>query len=341
MGRGFPACYAGAMGLPEVFVTRALPAEVLARLDGRASWRCWPGEGAPPRQALLEGAARAEGLLCLLTDRIDATLLDAAASLRVISSCSVGLDHIDLAAASVRGIPVGHTPGVLAETTADLTLALALAAARRIPEADAFVRSGGWTPERHWAPDLMLGRDLHGSTVGLVGLGAIGQAVARRLAGFGCRVLGWTRSGRGVPGVEAVALEALLPASDFVSLHVALAEETRGLLGAAELAAMKPGSILVNTARGGLVDEAALARALASGHLAAAALDVFEGEPLDPASPLLAAPNLVVAPHIGSASVRTRTRMAELAVENLLAGLAGEPMPACANAADLSRASRG
>jgi len=280
---------------------------------------------------LEDGVRDAAGLLCLLTDRVDAALLAGAPRLRVISSCSVGLDHVDLAAATARRIPVGHTPGVLTETTADLTLGLLLAAARRIPEADRFVRTGAWTPERRWEPEMLLGRDLYGSTVGLVGLGAIGQAVARRLVGFGCRILGWTRSGRDVPGVEPAELDGLLAAADFVSLHVALTPETRGLLGAERLAAMKPGAILVNAARGGLVDEAALAQALRTGALAAAGLDVFAAEPIDAGSPLLGLDNVVVAPHIGSASIRTRERMAALAVDNLLAGLSGRALPACAN----------
>jgi len=313
---------------PEVYVTRALPGPGFAGLGSRARVACWPGPGGPPREALEAGVAHAEGLLCLLTDPVDAALLAAAPRLRVVSSCSVGLDHVDLEAARARGIAVGHTPGVLTETTADLALALMLAAARRIPEADRFVRDGRWRPERRWEPDMLLGRDLHGATVGLVGLGAIGQAVARRLAGFGCRVLGWTRSGRAVPGVEPAELPALLADSDFVSLHVALAPETRGLIDAARLASMKPGAILVNTARGGLVDEAALAERLRTGALAAAGLDVFAEEPVPPASPLLALPNVVAAPHVGSASVRTRERMADLAVENLLAGLEGRPLPA-------------
>jgi glyoxylate reductase len=319
------------MGRPRVFATRSLPGSALDRLAEAARLRVWPGPGGPPRTALEDGVREAEGLLCLLTDPVDAALLAAAPRLRAISSCSVGLDHVDLAAATARGIPVGHTPGVLTETTADLAVALMLAAARRIPEADRFVRAGDWTRERQWEPDLLLGRDLHGATVGLIGLGAIGQAVARRLAGFGCQLLGWTRSGRAVPGVEPAALPELLARSDFVSLHVALADETRGLLGPEAIAGLKRGAILVNTARGGLVDETALADALRSGALAGAGLDVFEQEPLDPQSPLLGLDNVVLAPHVGSASVRTRTRMADLAVDNLLAALAGEPMPACAN----------
>jgi glyoxylate reductase len=312
-----------AVGLrPRVYATRRLPGRAFAALGERVKLEVWPGSGAPEPGELLRGAARAEGLLCLLTDRIDAALLAACPHLRVISSCSVGLDHVDLAEAARRGIRVGHTPGVLAETTADLAFGLLLAAARRIVEADRFVRAGGWTREHRWDPDAFLGPDVHGATLGVVGLGEIGRALAKRAQGFGMRVLGWSRSPREVPGVERVALPALLRASDFVSLHVALAPETRGLLGRAELSQLRPGAVLVNAARGGILDEDALAEGLRSGRIAAAALDVFSREPLDPASPLLSAPNLVLTPHIGSASVATRTRMADLAVENLLAGLA-------------------
>ncbi len=311
--------------LPQVYVTRRLPGGLEARLLPHTRLRVWPERGAPARAALLAELSDCEGLLCMLSDRIDDELFAAAPRLRVVSSLSVGVDHIDLAAARRRGIPIGHTPGVLVEATADLCFALLLAAARRIPEADAFVREGRW---QRWEPDLLLGRELAGATLGILGLGAIGRAVARRAQGFGLRVRGWTRSGRGAPGVESVGFDALLASSDFLSLHLALAPETRGLLGRAELARVKPGAILVNTARGGIVDEAALADALRSGRLAAAALDVFEVEPLPAGHPLLALPRerLVLAPHIGSATLATRTRMAELAVENLLAGLAGRPL---------------
>ena len=248
------------------------------------------------------------------------------------SHCSVGVDHVDLAAACQRGIPVGHTPGVLTETTADLAFGLLLAAARRIPEADRFVREGLWTWERRWEPDLLLGRDLHGSTLGIVGLGAIGQAVARRALGFGMQVLGWSRSEGLTPGVERVSrLDELLGRSRFLSVHVPLTLETRGLIGADQLARLPRGAVLVNTARGGIVDEQALAQALSSGALHAAGLDVFSEEPIPRSSPLLGLPNVVFAPHIGSASVATRERMATLAVENLREGLAGRPMPHCAN----------
>ena len=313
---------------PRVFVTRALPGAGLAPLAREAALEVWPEAGAPPRAALLAGAAEAEGLLCTLTDRIDAELVARAPRLRAIASCSVGLDHVDLAAATARRIPVGHTPGVLTDTTAELAIALLLAAARRVVEADRFVREGRW---QEWSPDLLLGRDLFGSTLGVIGLGAIGRAVAARASALGMRVLGWNRTPRPAVGVEPVSLADLLARSDFVSVHVALTEDTRGLLGAAALARMRPGAVLLNVARGGIVDEAALAAALASGRLAAAALDVFATEPLPATSPLRAAPNLVLTPHIGSASLRTRARMAELAVENLLAGLRGERMPHCAN----------
>lgn len=316
---------------PRVFVTRALPGDALERLGRTTELDVWSGPGPPPARELRRRTRRADGLLCLLTDRVDAALLEASPGLRVISSYSVGVDHVDLEAASRRGLPVGHTPGVLTETTADLAFALLLAAARRVPEADRFVRERGWTEDRAWAPELLLGRDLHGATLGLLGLGAIGRAVARRAAGFGMRVLGWTRSGRRVEGVEPAGFEALLERSDFVSVHVALAAETRGLLGPRELGRMRPGSVLVNTARGGIVDEAALAEALRRGPLGAAALDVFDEEPLPEASPLRAFPNLVLTPHIGSATVATRARMAELAVENLRAGLEGRALPHCAN----------
>ena len=313
--------------LPLVFATRALPGDAFRRLPERVTLRVWPGPGAPAADALREGAREAEGLLCLLTDRVDGALLESCPRLRVVSSCSVGLDHVDLAAAAARGIPVGHTPGVLTETTADLAFALLLAAARRIPEADRFARDGSWTSARLWEPDLLLGRDVHGATLGIVGLGAIGCAVARRAAGFGMRVLGWSRSGRAVSGVTLVSLEHVLRESDFVSVHVALTDETRGLLGAAALGRMKRGAILVNTTRGGVVDEGALVAALRDGRLAAAGLDVFEREPVPQESPLRALPNVVLTPHIGSASVATRERMAALAVENLLAGLEGRPLP--------------
>lgn len=314
-----------------VFVTRALPGPALARLAQRVNLTLWPGAGQPGPAQLRERLADCDGLLCMLTDRIDDELLASAPRLRVVSSCSVGVDHVDAAALTRRGIALGHTPGVLVDATADLAFALLLAAARRIAEADRFVRAGDWTPARRWEPELLLGKDLRGATLGLIGLGAIGQAMARRAQGFGLRVIGWTPSGRAVEGVAPASLDEVLAQSDFVSLHIALSAGTERLIDANALARMRSDAILINTARGALVDETALAAALAEGRLGAAGLDVFQREPIGAAHPLLALPNVVVAPHIGSATLGTRSRMAELAVDNLLAGLRGEPLPHCAN----------
>ena len=314
-----------------VFVTRSLPGQALQRLAQRVDLEVWTGSGAPGPGALATGAARADGLLCLLTEPVDEAFLARWPGLRVISSCSVGLDHVDLEAATQRAIPVGYTPGVLAETTADLAFALLLASARRLPEADRAVRSGAWTWERF----LMLRRPprwalFPATPLFRAGPGALATGAARA-RGFNMRVLGWSRSGREIAGVERAGFEQVLAEADFLSVHVALAPGTRGLLDAGAIGRLKRGAVLVNTARGGILDENALVEALRSGHLAAAALDVFETEPLPGDSPLFSAPNLVLTPHIGSASVATRERMADLSVENLLAGLEGRPMPHCAN----------
>ncbi len=314
-----------------VFVTSPMVGNALERLAREVEVDLWTGEGQPDADAMRTRLQHCEGLLCLLTDRVDATLIDACSKLRAVTSCSVGLDHVDIKALSARKIPLGYTPGVLVETTADLAFALLLSSARRIVEADRFVRDGHWTPARKWQPDMLVGRDLSGATLGIVGLGEIGQAVARRARGFGMRIVSWTRSGRTSEGVEAVSLDTLLTESDFVSLHLALTPETRNLIDEQAIARMKPGAVVINTARGGIVDETALAMALQEGRLAGAGLDVFEQEPVPLTNPLLALSNVIVAPHIGSASIATRTKMAELCVDNLLAGLAGKPMPHCAN----------
>jgi glyoxylate reductase len=307
--------------MANVFVTHELPGDAVDRLAAEHEVRVWPEPHPPPRDALLEGARDAEGLLSMLTDRVDADLIDASPKLRAIANYAVGTDNIDLEAATARGIPVGNTPDVLTDTTADLAFALMLAAARRIVEADSYVRAGRW---REWAPDVLLGHDMHRATLGIVGFGRIGRAVARRAEGFSMTVIHTSRSG-GVP------LDELLERSDFVSLHAPLTPDTRGLIGERELALMKPTAILVNTARGGLVRTDALEKALQSGRIAAAGLDVTDPEPLPADHPLLSAPNLVVAPHIGSATHRTREAMADMAVDNLLAALAGARMPHCAN----------
>jgi glyoxylate reductase len=318
--------------LKNVVVTQALPGEHLAALAEQCELQLLQGPPTLSEPRLRDAMAGCHGLICLLTDTVDRALLDAMPNLAFVSSVSVGVDHIDVDALTRRGIPVGHTPGVLVDTTADTAFALLLAAARRVAEGDRYIRDGNWRPGKRWSPDFFLGKDVSGSTLGIVGLGAIGQAVARRAAGFGMRVLGWTPSGRVVPGVENVSLEELLARSDFVSVHLALTAATRNLLDAGRIAAMKPGAVLVNTARGGIVDELALARALDNGHLFAAGLDVFEREPVNLDNPLLQHPRVVVVPHIGSATTQTRGKMVELAVQNALAALQGQRMPHCVNA---------
>ena len=303
------------------FVTRDLPGSALDRLRRAHEVEVWSGPGPPPRGELVARAGEAEGLLSMLTDRIDADLLDAAPSLRAVSNYAVGWDNVAVAEATRRGIAVGNTPDVLTEATADLAWALMLAGARRVVEGHDAVRSGGWTT---WTPDWLLGRDVHGATLLIVGRGRIGSAVARRAAGFATEVLTWGRS-------SGEALEEMLPRADFVSLHCPLTPETRGLIGERALAAMKPTALLVNTARGPVVDTAALDRALRAGRIGGAALDVTDPEPLPSDHSLLGAPNLTVLPHLGSATHAAREAMADRAVENLLASLTGERMPSCVN----------
>ena len=315
----------------KVFLTHRLPGERVHELARACELNVWMGPGLLSAADLRAGLAGCQGLVCLLTDRIDRALLDAAPDLRFVSSMSVGVDHVDVQALTERGIPLGHTPGVLVETTADTAFALLMAAARRLGEADRFVRQGNWTADTAWAPDFFTGKDVNGATLGIVGLGAIGQAVARRALGFGMRVVAWNRTPRAVPGVELLPLEELLALSDFVSVHVALSADTRQLLDGDKIALLKPGAVLVNTARGGIVDEAALAVALGEGRLFAAGIDVFEQEPVAVDNPLLGLPNVVLAPHIGSATQRTRALMADMAAANALAALRGEPMPCCVN----------
>jgi glyoxylate reductase len=307
--------------MARVFVTRSLPGPALERLAEVHDTDVWPDRLPPPAPELRERARDVEGLLPLLTDPIDAELIAACPRLRAISNYAVGVDNVDVEAATAHSIPVGNTPGVLTDSTADLSVALMLGIARRIVEGDAYVRAGEWAT---WEPGLLLGHDLHGATVGIIGFGRIGQAVARRLEGFGCEVLHTSRSG----GVE---LGELLERSDFVSLHCPLTPETRGLIGAEALRRMKRTAYLVNTARGPIVDSDALCSALEEGEIAGAALDVTDPEPLPADHPLVGAPNLIVIPHLGSATHATRERMADMAVDNLLAGLAGERMPYCVN----------
>jgi glyoxylate reductase len=322
--------------MPLVYISRRIPHEPVDLLrDAHVTVEQWDSDDPVPYEVLCEVAPRLDGLLCLLTDRIDAAFLARAERLKVVSQMAVGVDNIDVATATARGIPVGHTPGVLTDTTADLAFALILATGRRVVEAAEAVKQGQW---RTWMPMWLTGHDVHGATIGVLGAGRIGVAVARRATGFGMRILYHDT----VPSPAAEALGAvrvdrakLLAESDFVTLHTPLLPETRHLVDEGFLRAMKPSAILVNTSRGAVVDEAALYRALSEGWIYAAGLDVTEVEPVPMTSPLLTLPNCVVLPHIASASVPTRTRMAVMCAENILAGLHGEPLPYCANAAGL------
>lgn len=319
------------MNRPRIYITRQIPATGLDLLRAEGEVQVWPSPLPVPRETLLEAVAEAEGLLTLLSDPIDAALLAAAPRLRVISQYAVGYDNIDVAAATARRIPVGNTPDVLTDATADFAFALLMAAARRLPEGSANVRQGEW---HTWGPQTLLGQDVWGATLGVIGLGRIGQAMARRGKGFAMRVLftdPHCKAEGAALGAECVPLETLLAEADFVSLHCPLTPETRGLIGARELRRMRPTAILINTARGAVVQQEALLQALREGWIAGAALDVTDPEPLPPTHPLVGLPNCLITPHIASASVTARTRMAVLAAENLLAGLRGERLPHCVN----------
>jgi glyoxylate reductase len=342
-----------------VFVTRPVADIALRRLAEHARVDLWDDDAPPPHEELVVHLRDCDAVLSMISDRLDARTIAGARRLVAISNLAVGVDNIDLVAATRASVAVGHTPGVLSETTADLAFALMLAAARRVAEGDRFIRAGRW---RMWTPRLMLGRDVWGATLGVIGWGAIGQAIARRAAGFGMRVLyaahnsasSATASSKSttttkakaraltqersapattVVGAACVELGQLLATADFISINVPLTPQTRGLIGARELSTMKRGAILVNTARGPVVDQAALSDALRSGHLGGAGLDVTETEPIDADDPLLKLANVVITPHIGSASHATRHRMAELAVDNILDVFAGRLPRHCANPA--------
>ncbi len=318
-----------------VFITCELFTGSLASLEKIAAIEVWPEEKNLTYEILREKTAACDGIICMLSDRIDAELIrHAEPRLKVISQMAVGYDNIDVAEATRQGIPVGHTPGVLTETTADLAFALLMAAARRVVEAAEEVRAGIWRP---WGPDVLTGYDVHGAVMGIVGMGRIGEAVARRARGFNMRVL--YSSAHRKPevereiGVEYAMLEEMLPVVDFLCLHTALTPDTRGMIGSRQLAMMKPTAILINTARGGVVESAALEYALMSGVIAGAGLDVYDPEPIQADNPLLKMKNVVILPHIGSASKITRRRMAEMTVENMVAGLSGARLPYCVNPA--------
>ncbi len=311
-----------------ILVTRHIYPEALALLEAEAVVEYHDSAGGLSAAELEAAVADKHAIVCHLTDRIDASVMDAGADLKVIANVAVGFDNIDLAAAAARGIAVTNTPGVLTETTADLAFGLMLAAGRRIVEADRFLRAGRW---RRWQIDLLCGHDVHQKTLGILGFGRIGRAVARRARGFGMRVLYHSPAPVAARverehGVEYADRESLFRRADYLSIHVPLNEHTRHLVGANELELMKPTAVLVNTSRGPVVDEAALARALASRRIAAAGLDVFEAEP-EVSPELIGLDNVVLVPHIGSASIETRTRRCTMAAENAIAVLRGERPP--------------
>lgn len=324
------------MSKPRLFVTRQIPSQGLAMvqtLSAEYDLEIWPDSLPPAYAVLLEKVKGLSGLLCLLTDKIDANLMDAAGpQLKVISQMAVGFDNIDVAAATARRIPVGHTPGVLTDATADFAWALLMAAARRVVEGDKFARAGKW---QTWGPIDFLGPDVSGATLGIVGFGRIGQAVVKRAQGFDMRVLYFdpTRQPEAEQAYHATYadLDTVLREADFLSIHTTLSQDTYHYFDDAKFKMMKPSAVLINTARGPVVDPAALYRALSSGTIAYAALDVTEPEPIKMTDPLLTLDNIIIAPHIASASFTARNKMATMAAANLSAGLKSERLPNCVN----------
>lgn len=320
--------------MDRVFITRAIFPPAVEELKAKFDVEIWPESTPPTVDVLIEKANSIDGLLTLLSDPINSVVIKTGAGhhLKVISQMAVGFDNIDIKTATENNIPVGHTPGVLTETTADFAWSLLMAAARRVVEAHNEIQSGVWRP---WGPDVLCGADIFGATIGLIGFGRIGQAMARRARGFNMRVL-YTQRHRDLSaeeqlGAEYVSMDELLGLSDFVTLHAYLTPEARGMIGAEQFELMKPGAIFINTARGAMVDHDALYQALLSGHIASAALDVFDPEPIPMTHPILRLPQVVITPHIASASTKTRQRMAFMAAENLMAGLEGKRLPYCAN----------
>lgn len=314
--------------LPVVLMTHTLPQEWIASLEGRCSLSIGPLDATEMDSTLVSKLPDAEGLFSLLTIPVTKKVLDQAPKLRVVSNMAVGVDNIDVKACTERKIPVGNTPGVLTEATADLTMALLLSIARNLPRASLDAREGLW---KTWSPTGWLGTELNGTILGIVGMGKIGKAVAKRALGFGMKIYFTDPEVESETGATQVPFNELLKMSDFVSLHTPLTESTRGMINQSTLSLMKPSAILINAARGPLVDTTAIVTALKEHRIAAAALDVTDPEPLPPNHPLFALPNCLVVPHIGSATNQTRRKMAELACQNLLAGLNGLPLPNCVN----------
>ncbi len=316
------------MSKTKVLITRIIPETGLQLIREKCDTEIWENDLPPTKAELISRIMDVEGILCLLTDRVDAAVMQAAPKLKVISNMAVGVDNIDVAEATRRGVPVGNTPGVLTEATADMAFALLMAAARRVVEGNTYVRAGRW---RTWEPKLLLGVDFSRSTLGLIGFGRIGQAVAKRAQGFEMNILYHDPTAYPAFGAVPVELDVLLQESDFISVHVPLTTETKYLINRETLAKVKPSAVLVNTARGGVVELDALHEALKSQRLFAAALDVTDPEPLPNDHPLLELDNCIVIPHIASASRRTREKMAVMAAQNLIAGIKGERLPNCVN----------
>lgn len=320
------------MSKPKVFVTRLIPEKGLELIRESCDVDVWQGELPPTRDELLQHVRGVDGLLCLLTDKIDGEVMDEIGpQLKVISNFAVGFDNIDIQAATARKIPVGNTPDVLTDATADFAFALLMAVARRIPEAERYVHDGNW---KTWGPMTMLGVDIKGATLGLVGFGRIGKAVARRALGFDMRVLYYdSKEKKAYPDLKArqVDFETLLEESDFISLHTPLTPDTRHLIDSEAFSKMKSNAVLINTARGPVVDPDALYEALKEHRIFGAGLDVTDPEPLPLDSPLLTLDNIVIVPHIASASTTTREQMSWMAAQNLIAGLKDERLPNCVN----------
>jgi glyoxylate reductase len=317
------------MSRPKVFVSRRIPDEGLNAMASACDLDVWPEQLPPPADELKRRVAGCDGLVSLLTDRVDGALLDAAPKLKVVSNYAVGFNNVDVAACTARGVCVGNTPGVLTDATADLAVTLLLAAARCIPQGAADAKAGRWLT---WEPLGWMGKDLAGRTLGIVGMGRIGFATAQRLhRGWGMKVLYTARGPKADAdrelGARRVELDELLAESDFVSVHADLNPTTQGLFGAAQFAKMKPSAVFVNTARGPLVDQSALAAALRKGTIFAAGLDVTDPEPLPPSHELYSLPNCLIVPHVASATVETRNAMARKCANNLLAGVKGDPLP--------------
>jgi len=314
--------------LPIVLISHTLPKEWISPLEGQCKIFIGPNDATELDPTLIELLPQAEGLFTLLTIPVTEIVLIKSPKLRVVSNMAVGVDNIDVKSCTLRKIPVGNTPGVLTESTADLTMALLLSVARNIPRASMDAREGRW---KTWAPSGWLGLELNGSTLGIIGMGKIGKAVARRAMGFGMNILFSDPEIRNDIDATQVRLDELLKNSDIISLHMPLTEDTRGMINQSTLSLMKPTAILINTARGPLIDTPAIVDALVNHKIAAAALDVTDPEPLPPTHPLYGLPNCLIVPHIGSATQQTRRKMAELACKNLLAGLEGERLLYCVN----------